>query len=203
MKFIITAGGQGTKLWPYSTENVPKQFQKIVKDKSLFSYTTNVLLKRYSPEDIFVSTKKRYLKLCVSQAPKIPIKNYILEPDIQKGRGPGEGLAFLKMSILHPNEPFMLVQVDCFRLPENAFLNMAREVEKLVRKEKKFVTGGIKATYPVLGIDYLRLGNKIETGTPLEIYGVEKFIDRSDDYYKTKELIENFHIVRHSNHACW
>jgi len=203
MKFIITAGGQGTKLWPYSTESTPKQFQKIVKDESLFSYTVNVLLKRYSPEDIYVSTKKRYVGYGVAQAPRIPLKNYIVEPDIQNGRGPGEGLVFLKMSMMHPNEPFMLIQVDCFRLPEDSFLNMIEEAEKIVTRDRKFITGGIKAVYPILGIDYIRLGDRIDTKSPLDVYGVEEFVDRSDDYYKTKELIENFHIVTHSNHTCW
>jgi len=149
MKFIVTAGGQGTKLWPYSTEDIPKQFQKIVGDESLFTYTINILLKRYSPEDIFVSTKKRYVGLGVAQAPRISVKNYILEPDIQKGRGPGEGFAFLRLSMLHPDEPFMVIQADCFRLPEDKFLDMIDYAEKLVKRDKKFITGGVKAVYPI------------------------------------------------------
>src|SRR5215471_2205016 len=107
MKIIVTAGGQGTKLWPYSRESKPKQFQPVIGDKSLYTDTIESLLKKFAPEDIFVSTKRKYIS---DQSPQIPLKNYIIEPDIAKDRGPGEGLAFLRLSVLHPDEPFFLVQ---------------------------------------------------------------------------------------------
>lgn len=204
MKFIITAGGQGTKLWPYSTQDKPKQFQKIIGQDSLFASSVNLLLKRYPPEDIFISTKKMYVGLAIEQAPLIPIKNYIVEPNTQNGRGPGEGFVFLTMYLNHPNDPFMLIQPDCYREPEEAFLDMIAEQELLVKKHKKLVTGGIKALYPMLGVDYIRLGDKLSNSSSnLDIYNVKEFVERSNDYYKTKDLIENFHIVTHSNHCSW
>ncbi|MCA9398096.1 mannose-1-phosphate guanylyltransferase/mannose-6-phosphate isomerase, partial [candidate division WWE3 bacterium] len=50
MKLIVTAGGQGTKLWPYSRESKPKQFQPIIGNESLYTYTVNLLLQRHSPD---------------------------------------------------------------------------------------------------------------------------------------------------------
>jgi len=67
MKFIIAAGGQGTKLWPYSRTDKPKQFQNVIGNKSLFRLNIETLLKKYSPNDIFVSTKEMYLKYIVEQ----------------------------------------------------------------------------------------------------------------------------------------
>src|SRR3989337_1033174 len=106
MKIIVTAGGQGTKLWPYSRENKPKQFQSVVGDSTLYADTINMLLKKFQPEDIFISTKRKFIKYVSEQSPQIPLKNYIVEPDVAKDRGPGEGLAFLRLSIAHPDEPF-------------------------------------------------------------------------------------------------
>ena len=63
MKFIIIAGGEGTKLWPLSRKNKPKQFQPVVGDKSLFRQNVDALLGNFAPQDVFVSTKKRYVKL--------------------------------------------------------------------------------------------------------------------------------------------
>jgi mannose-1-phosphate guanylyltransferase len=203
MKFIITAGGQGKKLWPYSRKSSPKQFQKLIGDKSLFQINIEALLKGYSATDIFISTKKQYFKIASSQAPHVPQKNFILEPDIQKDRGPAEGLAFLKLSLSHPGEPFMIVQADSLRIPNKAFLRMISTMEGLVKRDKKYITGGIKALNPVMGNDYLEIGDRVETKSNIEIYKAVRFLGRSSDYGKTKKIIEDFHAVLHSNHSCW
>mgnify|MGYP000043815719 CR=1 FL=1 len=46
MKILMTAGGQGTKIWPFSRKNSPKQFQKIIGDKSTFSHNIEMLLEK-------------------------------------------------------------------------------------------------------------------------------------------------------------
>jgi mannose-1-phosphate guanylyltransferase len=202
MKIIVTAGGQGTKLWPYSRETKPKQFQSVVGGESLYTETIETLLQKYAPEDIFISTKRKFIKFVSEQSPQIPLKNYIIEPDSAKDRGPGEGLAFLKLSVYYPDEPFFLVQADCVRKPKENFLQMIEEAGKIVERDKKYVTGGIKATEPDMGIDYLQLGERI-AGSKQEIYAVDAFLGRKSSYRETKELIENFHIVKHCNHSCW
>ena len=203
MKIIVTAGGQGTKLWPYSREDKPKQFQAVVGDTSLYTETIDTLLKKFSPEDIFISTKRRFIKYISEQSPRIPLKNYIIEPDIVKDRGPAEGLAFLRLSIQFPDEPFFLVQADCVRRPEEAFLQMIADAEKIVTRDRKFISGGIKATEPNLGVDYLQLGARVEADSSQEVYEVSSFLGRKSSYRETKELIENFHVVSHCNHSCW
>jgi mannose-1-phosphate guanylyltransferase len=203
MKIIVTAGGQGTKLWPYSREHKPKQFQTVVGDTSLYTETINTLLKEFEPEDIFISTKRKFIKYISEQSPQIPLRNYIIEPDIAKDRGPGEGLAFLRLSVSFPDEPFFLVQADCVRKPEKAFLQMIRDAEKVVIRDKMFLTGGIKATEPILGIDYLQLGARIQGDFSQDVYKIDQFAGRKASVRETRELIENFHIVAHCNHYCW
>lgn len=201
MKIIVTAGGQGTKMWPYSRQDKPKQFQPIIGDYSSYEQTINVLLEKFSPEDIYISTKRKFIKYVSEQSPQIPLRNYIVEPDIAKDRGPGEGLAFLRLSINHPDEPFFVVQADCIRDPKEGFLKMIEEAEKLVTKHRKMVTGGIKATEPTMGVDYLKLGNVVDGHK--EAYAIEEFIFRRNNLRETKELVENFHVVTHCNHTCW
>lgn len=202
MKIIVTAGGQGTKLWPYSRETKPKQFQPIIGDRTLCTETIETLLKKFPAEDIFISTKRKFIRYISEQSPQIPLKNYIVEPDVAKDRGPGEGLAFLKLSVDFPDEPFFVVQIDCIRKPEEAFLKMIEEAGKIVERDKKYITGGLKATEPNMGVDYLQLGERV-VGSKEEMYEVQDFLGRKDSYRETKELIENFHIVTHCNHSCW
>jgi mannose-1-phosphate guanylyltransferase len=201
LKIIVTAGGQGTKLWPYSRQDKPKQFQPIIGDVSSYEQTIKTLLKRFTPEDIYISTKRKFIKYVSEQSPQIHLRNYIVEPDIAKDRGPGEGLAFLRLSLEHPGEPFFLVQADCLRDPEEGFLKMIDEAEKLVTKHKKLVTGGIKATEPNMGVDYLKLDGQIDGFK--EAYNIDEFLFRRKTLKETKDLVENFHVVAHCNHTCW
>jgi mannose-1-phosphate guanylyltransferase len=201
VKIIVTAGGQGTKMWPYSRQDKPKQFQPIIGDVSSYEQTINTLLKKFSPEDIYISTKRKFIKYVSEQSPQIHLRNYIVEPDIAKDRGPGEGLAFLKLSIDHPGEPFFLVQADCLREPEEEFLKMIEEAEQLVTKHKKLITGGIKATEPNMGVDYLKLDGQIDGFK--EAYGIDEFLFRRKTLKETQDLVSNFHVVAHCNHTCW
>ncbi len=202
MKILVTAGGQGTKLWPYSREDKPKQFQPIIGDTTLCSETIKTLLKKFAPEDILISSKRKFIKYISEQAPEIPLRNYIIEPDAAKDTGPGHGLAFLWLSVHFPDEPFFLVQVDCVRKPEAAFLQMIEDACKLVERDKKLSSGGMSVTGPVMGNDYLRLGERVK-GAKQEIYEVVEFMGRRNTVKETRHLIENFHVVLHNNHYCW
>jgi mannose-1-phosphate guanylyltransferase len=201
MKIIVTAGGQGTKMWPYSRQDKPKQFQPIIGDVSSYEQTIVTLLKEFTPEDIYISTKRKFIKYVSEQSPQIPLKNYIVEPDIAKDRGPAEGLAFVRLSLSHPDEPFFIVQADCLRDPEDKFLGMIRQAEKLVIEHKQMVTGGIKATEANMGVDYLRLGEQIEDSR--EAFVINKFLFRRSSLKETRDLVSNFHVVAHCNHTCW
>jgi mannose-1-phosphate guanylyltransferase len=159
------------------------------------------LLREYSPEDIFISTKRKFIRYVSEQSPQIPLRNYIVEPDIAKDRGPGEGLAFLRLSMLHPDEPFFVVQADCLRDPDAAFLKMIRDAEALVTKHKCFITGGIKATEPNMGVDYLKLGEKVKGSK--EVFAISEFLVRRKTLKETRQLVENYHVVAHCNHSCW
>ena len=203
MKFIITAGGQGTKLWPMSRESQPKQFQTIVGERTLFRYQIDTLLTAYKPEDIFISTKESYLEFVYKDSPEIPKENIIVEPPYKKNRGPGEGYAILKLSVLYPDEPFMIIQSDCIRSPEDKFIAMIKSAEILVRRDKKFISAGQKAINPDMGSDYLKLGKKLETDDGMDVYAVDEFVYRLGDYSKTKDLIQKFNVSTHCNHSCW
>lgn len=203
MKLLVTAGGQGTKLWPFSRENKPKQFQTIVENTTLFKYTVDLLLKQYSPLDIVISTKEKYLKFVKEQAPEIPSANIILEPDISLNRGPGEGFAFLWLDMHYPDEVFTVVQADDLRKPEERYLQMLVEIEKLAKRDKKFITGGQKENSPVLGVDYLQYGKKADIETSEEIYEIVKFIERPTHIEELKELVVKDQVANHTNHNTW
>ena len=202
MKILVTCGGQGTKLWPYSRQDQPKQFQPIIGNKSSYQEAIETLLTAYPAEDIFISTKHKFIKYISEQSPQIPLKNYIVEPDIALDRGPGEGLAFLRLSMLFPDEPVFYVQADMVREPGEKFIEMIQAAEKIVTETGKYITGGVKATEANMGADYLELGGQIQDGN-VEAYVINKFHYRKSTVRETRELVENFRVVTHWNHLCW
>lgn len=203
MKILVVCGGQGTKLWPYSRQDKPKQFQAIVGDKSSYQACIETLLTAYSAEDIFISTKHKFIRYISEQSPQIPLKNYIIEPDIALDRGPGEGLAFLRMSMLFPDEPVFYVQADMVREPGEKFIEMIKTAEKIVTETGRYITGGAKTLEANMGADYLELGEHIETDSEVEAYELTKFHYRKSTVRETRELIKNFRVVAQWNHLCW
>jgi mannose-1-phosphate guanylyltransferase len=203
MKFLITAGGQGTKMWPYSRVDTPKQFQSISGQSSMMRATVDLLLTQYNPEDIIISTKEMYVELSKQQLPEIPAENYIVEPDYRKNRGPGEGLAFLILSIKHPDEPFMIIQPDLVRTPESKFLEFIQYADEIVSKDRKMIMTAIKANNPALGVDYIQVGERKYSNTDINVYSNSKFVDRSDSLEVTQELTDTGKAYFHWNHLCW
>ena len=86
MKVLILAGGHGSRLWPVSTTQTPKQFQKFINDKTLLQLT----FERHNfvePSDIFVATNHIYKDIVKQQLPELPEENIIVEPS-KKDSGP-------------------------------------------------------------------------------------------------------------------
>src|SRR3990172_10904618 len=83
MKAVIFAGGVSTRLWPISRKNAPKQFEKIVGDKSTLQLAVERLYPDFNPEDIYVSTGGKYKEIIFQQLPQIPQENFIFEPEVR------------------------------------------------------------------------------------------------------------------------
>lgn len=198
---VIICGGFGTKLWPISRQHKPKHFLPLVGEKSLFQLNYEALRTKFKPEEIYVSTNEDQVPMAQKQVPEIPISNYIVEPEM-RNQGPATGLiaAFLYKKGL-ADEPFMIVQVDDLREPVEEFIKMMMICDSLARKETKYITGGFKPKYSVMGIDYLVKGERVTTQNEVGVYKVDKFVWRSTKE-QTEELIIQDNALAHTNHTC-
>ena len=198
---VIICGGFGTKLWPVSRQHKPKHFLSLIGEKSLFQLNYEALRTHFKPEDIYVSTNEDQANLAKKQVPEIPDDNFILEPEM-RNQGPATGLiaAFLYKKGFK-NEPFMLVQVDDLREPVEIFIKMMLDCDVIARKENKYLTGGMRLDYPVMGVDYLMMGEKVSEGESVGIFKVERFIWRSTKE-ETVELTKHQGVLVHTNHTC-
>ncbi len=198
---VIICGGFGTKLWPVSREHKPKHFLPLISEKSLFQLNYEALRTHFKPEEIYVSTNEDQFELAKKQVKEIPMDNFILEPEM-RNQGPATGLiaAFLYRKGF-VDEPFMLVQVDVLREPTESFIKMMLDCDKIARKENKYLTGGMKLKYPVMGVDYLMMGDKVSDEGSVGIYKIDRFIWRSSKE-QTEELVGQQGALIHTNHTC-
>ena len=198
---VLICGGFGTKLWPISREHRPKHFLSLVSDKSLFQLNYEALLTHFKPEEIYISTNNDQVGMAKSQAPGVPDDNYILEPEM-RNQGPATSLiaAFLYKNGME-DEPFMLVQTDDIREPTENFIKMMLDSGEIAKRENKYLTGGMRTDYPVMGVDYLIKGEKVSDEGSVGIYKVKEFVWRSTKE-ETEKLIEYEGALIHTNHTC-
>ena len=207
MKFVIMAGGSGTKLWPVSRDTAPKQFYPLIGKKTLFQLNVEALLERYSPHDIFISTTEKLIHFVEEQAPQIPGENFIIEPPEGKDTGPASGYAMLRVGQRFPNEVVMFyVQAPIIRTPVDRYLDMVEGLEKLVQKYGQLATGTQIPRYLETGSDLLRLGVKVPSTNGLEVHQVTDFIDVVKDRMtlaQVTEIAKESTVGTHSNHNTW
>ncbi len=195
MKVVIFAGGVGTRLWPLSRKNTPKQFEKIVGDKSMLQIAVDKLFPEFEWKDIYISTGRNYGELVKSQLPELPPDNIIVEPEM-RDVGPAVGLIislFIKKS---PDEPIALLWGSDHLVKEEAlFRKVLKVAEKIVLKDpEKIVFIGQKPRFASQNLGYIEFGEK--TG---EIDEVPVFSFTGFKYRPQLSLAEKF--LRDKHHA--
>ncbi|MEK7571696.1 MAG: sugar phosphate nucleotidyltransferase [Patescibacteria group bacterium] len=162
MKIVIFAGGVGTRLWPLSRKNSPKQFGKMIGDKSTLQQTISRLLPEFPAEDIYIATGKRYESIVREQLPFIPAENFIFEPTM-RDVGPAIGLSAYLLAKKFPDEPVAILWSDHMVKHEETFRKMLLLAEKQISSQKaKFLFIAQKPRFANQNLGWIALGKKAE-----------------------------------------
>lgn len=196
MKALIFAGGVGTRLWPLSRKKSPKQFEKIIDNKSTLQLTVERILPEFKPEDIFISTGEPYVKLVALQLPKLPKENIIGEP-YKKDVGPAVAFACGYIAKRFGNhEPIVILWSDHIVKKEKKFLQILRCAKKVIAKEQnKIIFIGQKPRFASDNLGWIEFGGLIKKEAGVALY---KFVDFR--YKPTKLLAEKYFKSRRH---CW
>jgi mannose-1-phosphate guanylyltransferase/mannose-6-phosphate isomerase len=211
MYAVIMAGGSGTRFWPLSREQMPKQLLKIGGEDTLIQQTVSRILPLVRIEDVFIVTSQ---SLADSIGYQLSSKfdrpwdgNFILEPEA-KNTAPALGLAALHLQRLDPESIMVVLAADHSVRKADEFLNLIRKAGEAARQDY-LVTLGIKPNRPETGYGYIKAGGKCE-GPWLTAHGpddatvhkVEAFVEKPD-LETAKEYLESGRYYWNSGIFVW
>ena len=189
---LIMAGGKGTRFWPKSTEEKPKQFINLIEDRTMIQLTVDRIKNILPIEKIFISTGEKYIDLVKEQLPDLPDKNIIVEP-VGRNTAPCILLASLYIKQIYNDCNIAVLPSDHLIKNEKEFLNTLKMANNFVEEDKEaIVTIGITPDRPETGYGYI----KYDKSDKNAVVKVDRFVEKPDlekakQYLESKEYLWN------------
>jgi len=194
VKAVIFAGGVGTRLWPLSRKQTPKQFEKIVGDDSTLQLAAKRLLPDFKWEDLYISTGNKYTSLVHAQLPQIPQENIIGEPQM-RDVGPAVALVTAILEKKSPDEPMAILWSDHLVKKEELFRKTLKEAEEIISQDpEKIIFIGQIPRFANQNIGWIECGERITAYGKTGIFKLKKFLYRPE-LEIAKEFLKSGHHV--------
>lgn len=173
---LIMAGGSGTRLWPLSRQNRPKQSLKLVGDRTMFQQAVDRLEPLFKPEQILVVTRREHVSILQAQTPNLPVENFIVEPE-GRGTAPAIGLAALHLRHKDPQAVMAVLTADHYIANQEQFKRVLSAAASLAT-EGHLVTLGITPSSPSTGFGYINQGKSLGNVDGFPAFYVERFTEK-------------------------
>ena len=195
---IIMAGGIGSRFWPVSTKECPKQFIDILGNGKTLIQDTVERFKDLCPiNNIWVVTSKNYEKKVKEQIPCIPESNILLEP-CRRNTAPCIAYAAWKIQLKDPNANMIVTPSDHHIINVTEFKRVVSSALEFVQNSNAILTIGIKPSRPDTGYGYI----EAEHNTNQEIKKVKSFKEKPD-LTTAKEYITKDNFFWNSGVFVW
>ena len=195
---ILMAGGVGSRFWPVSTTEFPKQFHDMLgSGETLIQKTFSRLSKLIPAENILILTNERYNDLVLEQLPMVKQEQVLLEPAM-RNTAPCILYASLKIQKTNPNAVMVVAPSDHWIEDEVAFTTNLQQCFDFCQKENALMTLGIQPTFPNTGFGYIEFDKK-DTNS---IKKVSQFREKPD-YETAKAFLKSGNFLWNGGIFIW
>ena len=185
---VIMAGGIGSRFWPMSTPECPKQFIDVMGcGRSLIQLTADRFDGVCPRENMWVVTSEKYIDIVREQLPEIPESNILAEP-CARNTAPCIAFACWKIKKKHPRANIVVTPSDALVINTGEFRRVMEKALRFTDDSSAIVTIGIRPTRPETGYGYIAAANQLQTDK--EIYTVDAFKEKPDKETAEKYLAE-------------
>ena len=158
---VIMAGGSGTRFWPLSRRQLPKQFLKFAGDRTLIQDAAGRCPPVVTPDRTWVVTNAAHAVETARQLPDVPASQILVEP-CGRNTAPCIGLAAIQLLAVDPDATMLVMPADHVIQPAAMFQQAVREAEALVTREPcSLILFGIEPTQPATGFGYIQRGEPV------------------------------------------
>lgn len=198
---VILAGGGGTRLWPTSRDETPKQFLKLTENRTMMQITAQRANLIVDWDKIIVVTNARYLKEVEEQLPEVPTQNIIAEPE-RRDTAMAMLAGTLLAKSLDPQANIFNLASDHAIIDEKEYIRVMKVALEISEKNEKLITVGITAVTPSSAFGYIKIGELIETKDSLPVYQVANFTEKPSTEV-AKEFIATGKYYWNANMYVW
>ena len=175
---VIMAGGGGTRLWPLSRQDRPKQTLSLFGERSLFQMAVDRIRPLIPVERLRIATIEEQVALLQAQVGDLPVSSFLIEPG-PRGTASVIGLAAVRLAQLEPDAVMAVLTADHFVADEAGLLALLAAAYQPA-KQGHLVTLGIEPTAPSTGYGYLQLGERLDDADGRPLYRVSAFREKPD-----------------------
>lgn len=176
---VIMAGGGGTRLWPLSRREKPKQLLPLLGQETLFQSTVRRLEGLFPPERILVVTVEEQAQEMKEQAPELPDENYLIEP-APRGTASVVGLAAMALQKRDPQASMAILPSDHYIRNVDLFHYLLKAAFE-VAENNYLVTLGITPTMPSTAYGYIQSGTGLDGEYKYPVYKVKSFKEKPNE----------------------
>ena len=186
------AGGVGSRFWPMSTPDYPKQFIDVMGvGRSLIQLTVDRLKPICPVEKMWVVTNEKYIRIVKEQIPDMPVDNILAEPEA-RNTAPCIAYACWKIQKKHPDANIVVTPSDALVINTSEYQRVLSKALSYTSDKNAIVTIGIKPSRPETGYGYIAAAEPTSVD---EIYKVEAF--------KEKPNLETAEQYLAAGNYCW